>query len=346
MQLPPPPPPSCSHASDCTQAHQACGCERLRVRCGQCNTTLYSRLRAGLGDEPQHSCTADTDCNAAGGSNTCQQQRCRCHVDPATGYSWGGWNCSTRNAPPSGVENPMYTEQQFRRYYKHLDRLGGETLEHFQLANRSDSGEGSTAGNTVGVRDALPVLLALLGVETIVDVPCGDFNYMKDVVMSNATPSGIRYVGLDLVAPLIKRLQMSFGSAPRAGQGAQQADSRAPHISFMTFDLSIGLLWPADLVIIRDLLFHFDERRVLDILDRVDASGSRYLLATTYAHNTNARFSAKFVPGRGFKSFAPWNLQGPPFHLGEPLLSIGNDGNPHRVVRVMALWRLPLARER
>ena len=112
----------------------------------------------------------------------------------------------------------------------------------------------------------------------------------------------------------------------------------------MTFDLSIGLLWPADLVIVRDLLFHFDERRVLDILDRIDASGSKYLLTTSYARNVNGRFRDKFTPGRGFSSFAPWNLQGPPFNIGEPIFSIGNDGNPHRTVRIMALWRLPLER--
>ena len=299
--------------------------------------TLASRV-AEHTSEPWRTCTADVQCNSGGG-NMCRQHRCRCHVDAATGYSWGGWNCSVRNVPPSGNENAAYTEQHFSRYYTHLEKLGDA-----MVANTSDSGEGSTMSNTVGMRDTLPHLLALLEVESIVDVPCGDFNYMKEIMSSDATPRRIRYVGLDIVAPLIKQLQRSFGTASRPSQGAQQASVRGPHISFMTFDLSIGLLWPADLVIVRDLLFHFDERRVLDILDRIDASGSKYLLTTSYARNVNGRFRDKFTPGRGFSSFAPWNLQGPPFNIGEPIFSIGNDGNPHRTVRIMALWRLPLER--
>ena len=96
------------------------------------------------------------------------------------------------------------------------------------------------------------------------------------------------------------------------------------------FDLSTQVLWPADLCIVRDVLFHFDPTRALNVLRRINASGCKYFLATTfpqYDPMTNVKRASRFHAGRGFGSFAPWDLQGAPFHLVPPLLLIGYDGD-------------------
>lgn len=45
----------------------------------------------------------------------------------------------------------------------------------------SRSGSGSTERNTVAVRAALPVWLSDLAVKTLLDLPCGDFNWLQHV---------------------------------------------------------------------------------------------------------------------------------------------------------------------
>ena len=93
---------------------------------------------------------------------------------------------------------------------------------------------------------------------------------------------------------------------------------------------------------------------VLSVLRRIEASGSSYLLTTSYPRNngrSNARWASAFRAGRGFSSFGAWNLQEAPFNLTAPLLAIGYDGWHFRArwhkmseSRIMGLWRLPLER--
>src|SRR5690349_11851139 len=64
----------------------------------------------------------------------------------------------------------------------------------------SVSGTGSSITATVVVRSELPALLERLGVQSLLDAPCGDFTWMKEVV------GGIgRYTGVDIVPRLIER---------------------------------------------------------------------------------------------------------------------------------------------
>src|SRR5664279_1649792 len=41
------------------------------------------------------------------------------------------------------------------------------------------SGLGSTVQSTQAIREALPKLIAELQIRTLLDIPCGDFNWMK-----------------------------------------------------------------------------------------------------------------------------------------------------------------------
>ena len=99
----------------------------------------------------------------------------------------------------------------------------------------------------------------------------------------------LSYAGVDVVATLTDRLQHKFGtSAVHAsarhltsgtssgrrvgltagpqdihGRGVQQGGASSLHsISFFQFDVLQEPFWPADLVVIRDLLFHFTPKQV------------------------------------------------------------------------------------
>ena len=106
------------------------------------------------------------------------------------------------------------------------------------------------------------------------------------------------------------------------------------------------MVWPTDLVVTRDLLFHFDQKRIMRVLHRLSASGARYLLSTFYPLKTNEGDLRKtYSDGLGHFAFWPINLAAPPFSLGPPLLTVGMDGSAwDRAIdqRAMGLWALPL----
>src|SRR5436853_6602823 len=66
--------------------------------------------------------------------------------------------------------------------------------------SESSSGPGSNISRTALLRPRLTRLLLDLGVRSILDLPCGDFNWMRLTELP-----AIEYVGADIVTPLIER---------------------------------------------------------------------------------------------------------------------------------------------
>ena len=75
-------------------------------------------------------------------------------------------------------------------------------------STESRSGRGSTLAYTKPLRPALERYLKMLRVQVFLDAPCGDFNWMKHVTL----PLGTRYIGGDIIAPLVHDLQKTYGS--------------------------------------------------------------------------------------------------------------------------------------
>ena len=160
-----------------------CGCSTvLTSGCPSCPKTLQDLIVPSL---QQRYCASDQDCNAPRGR--CRRGRCRC----APG--WGLRNCSFDNGATGGSD-PHFSERVYSGYYSNLT-FAGKTLasptESRHSRGTSLSGPGSNAEETAGVRTVLPVLLSLMRVRTVLDVPCGDFNYMREVLSAAATPPGI-----------------------------------------------------------------------------------------------------------------------------------------------------------
>ena len=310
---------------------------------------LASKLEA----QRRPTCTRDADCNAPHGHCT-SKRRCACsnNGNSVASINWGGWNCSEDNIRLGHrPAERRYRESVWERHY----RFDGTDLSQLRTANdserelpwsRSRSGEGSFPISTLGVRHALPRLVRIFGIESIVDVPCGDFNYMRALLGSQVLRGmgwRLRYTGLDVVQPLTEAMQRAFGTKP----GDDAFDGDGPTMQFARFDLSLQVLWPADLIIIRDLLFHFSKERVLDVLRRVSRSGARYLLTTYFPlqDNTGRDVKRTYADGLGHFAFWPLNLATAPFSLGPPLLTIGMDGSNwarDSNQRGMGLWSLPL----
>ena len=301
-----------------------CGCARVASPCipGGCSQraiTLHERLSTA-----QHvgtaQCNEDAQCNSAANTkNRCLAGRCSC------AWPWATHNCSFRNDKADASEKLAYAEDRYSQYYANVENHYRGTKLDSPLAKASDSdlpilsGPGSRSEATVGIRTVLPTLLTLLKARSIIDCPVGDFNYMRGVLSDPETPA-VNYVGLDIVSNLTRQLQRRFGGHHPRPQGSHT-------IRFRRFDVSRQFLWPADVVIMRDILFHFGPPRAKQVLNRVyNSSGCRYLLATTFPSHRNEDAFHKFHTGRGYASFASWNLQDAPFNLPPPILSIAKDG--------------------
>ena len=160
------------------------------------------------------------------------------------------------------------------------------------------SGEGPDLAQTAVIRRELPKLLRELGVKSILDAPCGDWHWMKEIDLPVE-----RYIGLDIVDALVERNQRAFGDAK---------------VSFQCMDLADGDLPKADLIFSRDCLVHLSFADAQKVIANFKRSGAKYLLTTTFT----ARKSNKDL-GDGF--WRPLNQQLAPFNFPEPLRLI-NEG--------------------
>jgi hypothetical protein len=191
--------------------------------------------------------------------------------------------------------------------------------------NRSDgiasaSGRGSDLSQTAMVRSELPALLKRHHIRSLVDAPCGDLFWLRQVEDLGLE----QYIGIDIVPELIETLS----SAPPI-----------PNAEFLRLDIVSDRLPKADAILCRDLLVHLNYRQINRCLQNFLASGSTYVLLTTFLRTTNA----DSVNGR----WRPLNLQDKPFGFPEPL-EIIVEGNTERNVKQggsyddksLALWRL------
>jgi hypothetical protein len=175
----------------------------------------------------------------------------------------------------------------------------------------SRSGDGSTRTATAGLRRRLPVLCHQLGTRTILDAPCGDFNWMRHVEF----PDGVTYIGADIVPEMIASL------------AANHAD--ATH-SFQVCDIVDGPLPEADLWLCRDALFHLPNADVATVLRRFRDGNIAYLLTSNFDF---ARRNLDIEPG----AFRYINLRRAPFNLPAPLRLIDEE-DVVGVPRMLALW--------
>lgn len=174
-------------------------------------------------------------------------------------------------------------------------------------------GAGSTLENTKSVRAWLPRIFRELQVKSILDAPCGDFNWM-----SNTDLSGIDYCGADYDA---EHLAVSAGRSSVA--------SFAPKSKrFIELDITYDPLPRADLILCREFLQHLPNERVRQTLRNFRDSGCRWLLATSHDNAVNSDIA---LAGR----FRPLNLREPPFNLPGARRSVEDEPGSGRI---LGLW--------
>jgi SAM-dependent methyltransferase len=212
-----------------------------------------------------------------------------------------------------------------RRFAEQADVLSGLSLEerfariyqtNLWFDAESRSGTGSSLDATAQLRASLPPLLRRLNARRLLDVPCGDFNWMRHVDLS-----GIDYIGGDIVEAMIEANRERYESPTRR---------------FMTVDITNGSLPHADVILCRDCLVHFSFANVVAAFRTMKASGAEYLLTTTFL---NREANKDIVDG----DWRPLNLEQAPFLLPAPhsviLEDCAEEGGAY-ADKALAIWRV------
>lgn len=202
--------------------------------------------------------------------------------------------------------------------YKHAPIRSVFTKLYYEPVAERDSlsGSGSDLIQTAAIARELPRVVGELGIETMLDAPCGDFYWMRHVKL-NLT----KYVGVDVIRELVMRNAERFGGNGRL---------------FMCLDVTTDKLPQVDLIFSRDMTVHLSNNDAIAALRNFKRSKSEYLLTTTFPATEE---NQDILTGE----WRPLNLQRPPFNFPEPLRLI-NEGCTEDSGRYMdkslGLWRM------
>lgn len=203
----------------------------------------------------------------------------------------------------------------------------------------SKSGPGSTMEETDVIRQQIKQLVKDKEIKSVVDVPCGDFNWMKDIVYSFE-----KYTGCDIVPEMIQDNQKFANSI----------------ISFKELDLTQdGIEIPeGDLLIVRDVLGHLTLDGGQKAIANILKSKCKYLLTTTwyslndpnYTHeNRDNTVTVEANWDRGAAAFYPVCLHSAPFNFPKPEFYIEEkpkvDGYDQGVRKGLAFYELDKLRQ-
>ncbi len=186
---------------------------------------------------------------------------------------------------------------------------------HHWSGSDSASGAGASLDQTRELRRLLPALLGELGVATILDLPCGDYGWMRTFELPVD-----RYIGADLLPEVVEPLAAAFGDDRR---------------EFRVLDLTRDPLPPADLLFCRDCLVHLSYAAIRRALGNAVRSAIPYLLTTTFPRG---EANEDIVTG----DWRVIDLERAPFRLPAPMRILNEgctEGGGVFADKSLGLWR-------
>lgn len=221
----------------------------------------------------------------------------------------------------TGIQKPM-------RYAKNFfQALAFKRQSHENLFNsiykynkwngvESVSGQGSDLSETQVLLEVLPALLSQYKIESVIDLPCGDYNWMQHLKYDFES-----YVGIDIVEDIVNQNNTKYGSDKKV---------------FLKKDCLKDDLGDADLLLCRDLLIHFSQEDVSRFLENLKQSNIRYILTTHFIGEKNKNI----VTGQ----WCPINLTAKPYNFPAPKEVLFEKtkmfNGKYAKSKTMALWEL------
>ena len=161
----------------------------------------------------------------------------------------------------------------------------------------SQSGSGSTLEATKQLREELPEILIKLKCNTLLDLGCGDFNWMKEVKLP------CNYIGVDIVKSVIENNKVQYASES---------------VQFMHINPGNEPLPSSDVILCREVLFHLSLDDCYSILQNMLQSGASHIIITNHKET---------VLNKDIRSgeFRNLNMRSAPFNFPEPKISMKDD---------------------
>lgn len=200
-----------------------------------------------------------------------------------------------------------------------------ETFEQIHQTNHwsgehSVSGEGSAPEQTTIISRELPALLKRFDIQTMIDAPCGDFNWMAKIALPV-----VDYLGIDIVPAVAEKNQRLFGRHNRR---------------FICGDITADPLPTADLLFCRDCLVHLSYSAIGHFFENLLNSEIHYLMTTTFTDRSENR---DITTG----DWRPLNFEAAPFQFPTPVAIINEgctEANGKFADKSLAMWRVETLR--
>lgn len=163
-------------------------------------------------------------------------------------------------------------------------------------SKESVSGTGSELSQTETIRREIPDLLKKLKITSLLDAPCGDYNWLQKMDTSFLNS----YIGIDIVEKLIENNSRNYTTNKT---------------TFYVRDIINEDLPYADLILCRDCLVHLTYEQIFSTVKNFKKSKAKFLLTTTFPfRKTNSNIKTG--------QWRPLNLEKPPFNFSKPIFLI------------------------
>jgi hypothetical protein len=184
----------------------------------------------------------------------------------------------------------------------------------------SKSGNGSDFTQTETLRLELPNLFKKLEINSILDLPCGDFYWMSKVVSKDLV-----YTGADVVPALISKLNSEY---------------KKQNLNFLKVNIVNDSIEKYDAIFCRDLFVHLSNKDIAKSLKNITNSQSTYLLTTTFTRSTGNKDLPRFKPGVAWRTI---NLKEPPWRFPDPFYLINEnctEGDGLYSDKSLGVWKI------
>jgi len=182
----------------------------------------------------------------------------------------------------------------------------------------SRSGYGSELVSTKELIHSLDNFIKKYNIKKVLDIPCGDFNWIKNIKLEN-----LQYTGADIVPDLINENLKKYSKK---------------NINFKLLDVIRDPLGDFDLIFNRDCLIHFNDHQIQKVLSNISKTKSKYFATTSY-------LSCKINKESNLPdNWRPLNLTISPFFLNNYIETIDDNfgNNELSKSKKILIYKLPL----
>lgn len=182
----------------------------------------------------------------------------------------------------------------------------------------SKSGYGSELKNTREIIKSLDKFILDYNIQTILDIPCGDFHWFHKMKLNN-----LSYTGADVVKEMIDLNNKKY---------------RQDNIKFKVLDIINDDLGKYDLIFNRDCLIHFNDKEIINTLRNVTKTNSKFFATTSYINSKNNNES------KLADNWRPLNLMEKPFNLNNPFKILDDSSNENNITisKKILIYKLPI----